>query len=214
VIAYAEALYPETDVLITMDRMLDLSVPLGLLRFLTCPALEELTIDKMSQKPDHLTSFVEFFRRSSPPLPTLRVEKYSYASPLTTVREYLSEVPSLLKLSLFSNRDSQTWLLDILSEKSFIAPNDSTGVFRVLPKLEDLELIFVRAPVAKFADLISARWNAAGMRTLRATRLSRCPDNGHFPHFSAGDDPSSLPAEWDAVKRCIEEGLQFEININ
>jgi len=65
-------------------------------------------------------------------------------------------------------------LLDALSKKS--SGEDATR-FRLLPQLEHLELMDVRARAAKFVDLISARWDApTGGRSLKTMKLRRCLD--------------------------------------
>jgi len=114
-----------------------------------------------------------------------------------------------MKLSLCCSHKPALWILDVLSETS-----STTGAFRALPELEDLELILVYASVARVVDFISTRWNCAGTRTLKTLKLTRGPVNpsGYFPQFDTGDDPSTLPSEWDAVKQFIREGFLLKIS--
>ncbi len=208
-------------------RLPAVEVSAFVVRFLVCPALTEIHL-RLDGNAFILYAH-EFFLRSAPPLQILDLsiingptQVVSEATLMARMIETLVLLPSLSEFHMTLPRLSDAGpLLQALAgtRAGHNQGGTSAASFSILPALESIELRSACAPSSEFVDLISARWRVRG-RTLQSFTLSHCASYRRadtrrfkpvFPMFRAGDDPSNLHEEWEALKGFISEGLQLEI---
>lgn len=202
---------------VTLEKLRYLSLvdcPLSVLKLLSCPALEDFSIQGADYQ--FFSHFRGFLSRC-PPLQTLRVSQVRNAFDLRMRGYLIASSPKKLSFTwsfgaaaFLESSAVATTFFRALSEIHPDAFNASA--FRVLPKLEDLELISFHLTLASFMELVATRWNAH-KRRLKSVKLTRCSFQlSPGSHYSVTSDPTISSAVRIAVESFTDEGLLLEIS--
>lgn len=197
--------------IITMEKLRILDVEPGALRFLQCPALENISLRHFTASPEGLPHFLAFVLRSAPPLCALHIS--SHIMSMDTLPDYLQAIPTLQSLSLKLYRRSSKSFLELLSKRVSSDEGDGNKPYCwLLPELEHLELVGCLVIPKRFSAFISSRWTSRE-RKLKSATLSLCWDGFQdLSEFNFGDEPASLSWKWEPMLDFIKEGFLFTIS--
>ncbi|KAJ7619308.1 hypothetical protein FB45DRAFT_930411 [Roridomyces roridus] len=190
-------------------RVLALSLPSGesesyidTLDFLTCPALESLTISSSPRKVPFLAgSLTEFISRSSPPLRELKIENPYASDAIEDLVQCLVALPTLEVLSVKAL--ALTTARDILRRMS----DDSQSAPTFLPRLQRLDISVAPLPADfewnfdEVLPMLHYRWNVQPQGDISRLQVFKLTG-------AASWRPNPVLAQLEVL---VDEGMVVEI---